>query len=136
MTEPHNALSKHRFNQALTAIQSTEYLIEHKNYNGAANRIYYAVFHALRSILAINQVDFKKHSAVISYFRKSYIKTNIFPIQVSKTIGKAFDLRSEGDYDDYYDVSKEEAVNLANETKFLLNLIQQYLENQCSLTDR
>ncbi len=132
MTEPHNALSKHRFNQALVAIQSAEYLIERKDYNGAANRIYYAVFHALRSILALDQIDFKKHSAVIAYFRKTYIKTNIFSVQVSKTIGKAFDLRAEGDYDDYYEVSEEEAVNLANETKFILGQIQQYLENRIS----
>lgn len=130
MTELHNALSTHRFNQALTALQSAEYLIERKDYNGAANRIYYAVFHALRSVLAIDKVDFKKHSAVIAYFRKTYIKTNIFPIQLSKTIGKAFDLRAEGDYDDYYDVSEEEAVNLAKETKFLLNQIQQHLQNR------
>lgn len=130
MTELHNTLSKHRFNQALTALQSAEYLIERKDYNGAANRIYYAVFHALRSVLAIDQVDFKKHSAVIAYFRKTYIKTNIFPIQLSKTIGTAFDLRAEGDYDDYYDVSEEEAVNLAKETSFLLNQIQQHLQNR------
>ncbi len=130
MTKLHSALSAHRFNQAVTALQSAEYLIERKDYDGAANRIYYAVFHALRSILALDQIDFKKHSAVIAYFRKAYIKTNVFPLQISKTIGKAFDLRAEGDYDDYYEVSEEEVVSLAKETQFLLNQIQQYLKGR------
>lgn len=40
----------------------------------ANNRAYYSIFHAMRAILALDEVDFKKHSGVIAYFRENYIK--------------------------------------------------------------
>ena len=130
MTELHKELSEHRFKQALSAIQSAKFLIERHDYEGAANRTYYAVFHALRSVLALDKVDFRKHSGVISYFRKTYVKTNTFPNEVSKTIGKAFELRSEGDYDDYYEVSEKEITELVDRTEKMLYMIEEYLKSR------
>lgn len=46
-----------------------------RDYKGAANRSYYAIFHTMRSVLALDQIDFSKHSGVSAYFRKEYIKT-------------------------------------------------------------
>lgn len=68
----------------------------------------YAIFHAMRSVLALEQIDFSKHSGVSAYFRKEYIKTGIFDIELSDIIKEDFDVRSDSDYDDYFVISKEE----------------------------
>ena len=39
--------------------------------------------------------------------RRTYIKTGIFPVETSVTIGDAFDIRSDSDYDDEYNIDEE-----------------------------
>ena len=128
MDEAHKSLSKHRYEQALTSLSSANLLIQHGDYEGAANRTYYAVFHGMRSILALEEKDFSKHSAVISYFRRTYIKTGIFPVETSVTIGDAFDIRSDSNYDDEYNIDEEGIKSLVSRVEKLLSLFKAYLD--------
>lgn len=105
-------------------------LKEHGDYEGAANRTYYAVFHGMRSILALEEKDFSKHSAVISYFRREYIKTGIFPVEASVTIGDAFDIRSDSDYDDEYSIDEEGIKSLVSRVETLLIMFKAYLDQK------
>ena len=73
-------------------------------------------------------MDFKKHSAVISYFRKTYIKTGIFDVRLSDIISEAFDIRSDSDYDDFYIVSKKDIEEQIENVKYFYNEIEKYLE--------
>jgi len=112
-------LSNYRYEQALQCIKSAKVLVTAEDYKGAANRSYYAIFHAMRSVLALENKDFSKHSGVSAYFRKEYIKTEIFDIELSDIISSAFDVRSNSDYDDFYVISKEEVEDqIANAVKF------------------
>ncbi len=101
-------LSKHRLEQSKQCIQSAKVLRDIDDYKGAANRSYYAIFHAIRSVLALEKKDFSKHSQLIGYFRREYVKTKIFPVEMSDIISDAFDARTDSDYDDYYVISKRE----------------------------
>jgi uncharacterized protein (UPF0332 family) len=78
-------------------------------YEGSVNRSYYAIIYSLRAILALDGVDFKTHSAVIGYFRKEYIKTGVFDKAISIYIGEPFDIRNDSDYEDYYEVTRQNA---------------------------
>lgn len=94
-------LSKARLEQSLQCLKSARILLEHEDYRGAANRSYYAIFHAMRSVLALDNKDFSKHAGVISCFRKDYLKTGELPRDLSPIITLAFEVRSDCDYDDY-----------------------------------
>ena len=76
-------LSKHRIEVAKERLQSARLLIDTGDYKAAANRSYYAAFSAMRAVLALDGLDFKRHSGVISEFRKSYIKTGVFDAELS-----------------------------------------------------
>ena len=76
--EEKKALSNARFLHAQECLASARLLVENGNYKSATNRSYYAIFHAMRSVLAFAGIDTKHHSGVISEFRKLYIKTGIF----------------------------------------------------------
>lgn len=77
----------------------------------------------MRSVLALQGVDFSKHSGVSAYFRKQYIKTGIFNAELSEIIKEAFDIRSDSDYDDYYILSKEDVEEqIENAEKFYLEI--------------
>jgi uncharacterized protein (UPF0332 family) len=55
-----NELSGYRLEQAERCLKSAKTLLLDLDYKGAANRAYYCVFHAIRSILALESIDFKK----------------------------------------------------------------------------
>ena len=120
-------LSDHRLEQADRCVRSAKILFLDGDYKGAANRSYYAIFHCMRSVLALEGVDFSKHSGVSAYFRKQYIKTGIFDVCLSDIIGEAFNIRTDSDYDDYYVVSKEEIKEQIENAEKFYHVIEEYL---------
>lgn len=123
-------LSNYRLEQAKRCIKSARVLADDGDFKGAANRSYYAIFHCMRSVLVLEGTDFSKHSGVLAYFRKQYIKTGIFDVELSDMIGEAFDIRNDSDYDDYYVISKKEVEEqIGNADKFY-NVIETYLKKK------
>lgn len=93
------------------------------------NRAYYSIFYAIRAILAMDKVDFKRHKDVLAYFNKNYVKTEIFPRQMGRRIIMASKVREDSDYDEKYEPSSE-ATSLQIETaKELIELVEKYLHN-------
>lgn len=78
--------------------------------------------------MALEGIDYAKHSGVISHFQKNYIKTKIFDISYSKIVSKAFQIRNLSDYDDMYIASKEEAESQIVQADYFLHGIKEYLK--------
>lgn len=127
MENERKELSKYRMEQARQCITSAKALVEISDYKGAANRSYYAVFHAMRSVLALEGRDFSKHSGVSAYFRKEYIKTGIFAVELSEIISMAFEIRSNSDYDDFYVISIEEVNEQIESSIKFCDTVESYL---------
>ncbi len=83
----------------------------------------------MRSVLALNMIDMKHHSGIISEFRKLYIKTGVFDVRLSQIISVLFDIRNDSDYDDFFVVSKEEVVEQIENAEYFLAVIKKYLNN-------
>lgn len=120
-------LSKYRFEQAKENLEEAYLLFEVGKYKGASNRAYYCIFHTMKAVCALDEVDFKKHSGVISYFNKEYIGTNIFSRELGKRIGEARFYREQSDYVDFYIITKEECVEQIETAKMFLNEVEKYL---------
>jgi uncharacterized protein (UPF0332 family) len=84
----------------------------------------------MRAVLAIDQVDFAKHSGVSSYFRKAYIKTGLIEAEYSDIIREAFDYRSDSDYDDFYIISREEVTEQIKNARKFYDRISKFLEQK------
>lgn len=98
----------------------------------SVNRSYYAIFYSARALVAKDNLDFSKHSAVMSYFRKNYVKTGIFDIKFSDYIGDAFVLRSDGDYTYFFNVEKNDAEEQYNNAVEFYETVKNFLENNLS----
>ena len=110
----------YRLETAQDRLNSAQLLLEHGQYKDSIGRSYYAMFTAARALLASDGVDFSKHSGVISYFQKEYVKTGIFEVKYSKYISQAFQIRNNVDYADFYLVSETDAKEqLQRATEFL-----------------
>lgn len=58
-------LSYYRLERAGEDLQTAKNNYEDGNYRAANNRAYYSIFHSLRSVMALDQYDSKKHSDTI-----------------------------------------------------------------------
>ena len=123
-------LMNYRLDSARERLQSSKILLEHKNYKDSIGRSYYAMFTAVRAILAMDGQDFSKHSAVIAYFQKTYIKTDVFDKKYSKYISQAFQIRNNTDYADFFLVSEEDALSQYNKALEFLKVIEEYLKSK------
>lgn len=127
MNDKSKDLCFYRLEKARKCLESAKILVKAEDYCSAANRSYYAIFHSIRSILALDGVDFSKHSGVMAYFQKNYVKPGIFTKKYSTILTEAFEIRSESDYDDYYVISKEEVEQQIQNAIFFLDGIKQYV---------
>lgn len=121
-------LAKWRMQKAKDSLRDSQNDINEDAYESSANRSYYAVFHAIRALLAMDEADFKKHSAVINYFRENYIKTSIFDKEYSDIVGRAFYVRCNADYLDFFVISKNEVQQQLTNAEKLVAIIDKYLQ--------
>lgn len=124
------ALARARLNTANERISYAKDILEIGDYKTVANRSYYAVFAAMRAVLALDGFDSKKHSGIIAEFRRTYIKTGVFPVELSDVIEELFNVRTESDYDDFFLLSKEEVTEQLKNAEIFVNSIEKYLQDK------
>jgi uncharacterized protein (UPF0332 family) len=110
-------------------LESAKILLESGKYKDSIGRSYYAIFTAVRAILARDKIDFSKHSGVIAYFQKEYVKTEIFDKKYSRYLQSAFQIRNSCDYNDFFIVSKQDAQEQYEKAVEFYMEVKKYLEN-------
>lgn len=126
-------LSAHRFNRAKEELQTAELLLRNADFRSSINRSYYSIFHAIRAVNALDGFDSSKHSGVISHFNQEYVKTGLFEKEVSKIIRNASELREQADYEDFYEASQEEAVDIFEQAARFISVVEVYLREKAIL---
>ena len=122
------ALSAHRFKRAREELSTAELLLHSTNFRSSINRSYYAIFHAIRAVNALDGFDSSKHSGVIAHFNQFHVKEGHFPKEASKIIRTASEMREHADYEDFFVASRQEAEEQFLKAEKFHNLVQDYLE--------
>ena len=87
----------YRIQTSKSDLKSARVLFDVQEYKGANNRAYYAIFHAINAIHALDGRAYKRHKDAISNFNKDYVKTEIFPREMGRKIGEAEVIRHASD---------------------------------------
>ena len=116
----------YRIETAKSDLKSAEVLLNAGEYRGANNRAYYAIYHAISAIHALNGKSYKRHKDSLGNFNKEYIKMGIFPRTLGRRIAEAEEIRHASDYDDFYIATKEEAEEQIMTADELIRLIEIY----------
>ena len=125
-------LSKTRLLIAKERLAFAEEILKLGDYKTVANRSYYAVFAAMRAVLALQGFDSKKHSGIIAEFRREYIKSGLLPKELSPIIEALVEIRQGSDYDDFYLISKEEVEEQLHNAEQFGRIVETYLLTQYS----
>jgi uncharacterized protein (UPF0332 family) len=129
LNENKKTLAEYRLEMAENCIEASKRCFNAGDYKSSANRSYYAIFYTIRAIFALESRDYRKHSAVISFFQKDYIKTGIFNIKYSDIIRNAFDVRINSDYEDFYVIAKDDLERQITEAAEFLETVKVYLKD-------
>lgn len=121
-------LAGYRMDRSREMLCAAEENLQIGQYKTSLNRSYYAVFHAMRAANIMKGFDSSKHSGVIAFFNKEYIKTEIMEKKLSVIIKNSSFLREKSDYDDFFIASKKDATVQLENAKVFLNAVERYLK--------
>ena len=127
MPDNRKELMKYRLEMAEERLHSSKVLLEAGSYKDSIGRSYYAMFTAVRALLAMEGQDFSKHAGVIAYFQKEFVKSGKVDRKYSKYISQAFQIRNNTDYADFFIVSAQDAKEQYEKAKEFLKVIVKYL---------
>ena len=130
MPENKRDLAEHRVSAAIERLESAKLLLDSKNYKDSIGRSYYAMFTGVRALLALDGVDYSKHTGVIAHFQRNYIKTGLFDKRYSKYLSQAFQIRNNTDYADFYIASEQDAREQYERAIDLVDIIEDYISKK------
>lgn len=125
-------LMKCRLESAKSDLKSAKILIEAEEYRAANNRAYYAIFHAISAIHALDGKAYKRHKDALGSFNREYVKTEVFPREVGKKISRAEEIRHASDYDDFYIATREKSKEQIETAEELIKMVEEYCKNSMS----
>lgn len=121
-------LADYRMERAFEMLIAAEDNLKIGQYKTSLNRSYYAIFHAMRAANITKGFDSSKHSGVIAFFNKEYLKENIIDRKMSPIIKNSSFFREKSDYDDFFIASKKDAEKQLKNAKIFLNVVEDYLK--------
>ena len=126
--EKKDSLVSYRLAQAKEAIDDAIFLFEnHRGLRSVVNRIYYAMFYAVLALLVTEPFQGSKHSGVIGYFNKRFVREGIFPPETGKYLNLAFEARQESDYKEFSELTTENVQELLSHAKAFIEEVRKYL---------
>jgi uncharacterized protein (UPF0332 family) len=124
-------LAQYRLRQAEESLEEARFLLEgKKSARSIINRVYYAMFYSVLALLVYEPYSSSKHSGVLSYFNKRFIKEKIFHENLGRAITKAFELRQRSDYREYCDLNYDQVVPLITEAEKFIQSVKAFLQQK------
>ena len=75
-----------------------------------ANRLYYALYHAVISLLIKNRIQVGTHKGAVVMFSREFVKTGIFSTEEGRVFSSLEQLRESGDYNCLIETTETEIV--------------------------
>jgi len=102
-------LVRYRIQSSKEKLGSAKILLENGKLKDSISRSYYAMFTAARALLATKHLDSSKHTGVVSLFNQHFVKEGVIANEFGRMLMKGKDLRQDGDYKDFIEISMAEA---------------------------
>lgn len=72
--------------------------------------------------------DSKTHKGAIHLLNKHFIKSGLLPITISEILTESFEMRIDSDYEDFFVVSKDEAIGQIENAEILMSQIIHFIK--------
>ena len=129
-TENRLALIRVHIEKAEEAYEDAAHLFEsRRSYNGAANRAYYAMFHAEKALLLTCGILGDSHKHVHTQLSKEFVKEGKLSNDTGRTIDYVQKIRNIADYSGQKSATKEDVEKVLAELKCFMEQVKELLSN-------
>jgi uncharacterized protein (UPF0332 family) len=113
-------LAAYRLDKAEAFLADANTLLDASSYGSSANRSYYAMLSAARSLLILRGISADTHDGVKTMLSREFIKTGLLPKEMGEIFRSLQARRVDSDYGDYVEITEEEARDsMAKATRFV-----------------
>lgn len=126
--EDRKNLVRYRMEQAEETVEDVRLLIENKRFRSAVNRIYYGMFYSLLAMGLEYKFQTSKHTQLIGWFNKNFVHEGIIERKYGKILNKAFNRRTQGDYDIYVEFDEDTVREMFEEMQDFISTMKQHLK--------
>lgn len=102
-------------------------LIEKGYWNTLANRLYYALFHAVSALLINDGREVGSHKGAAIRFHQHYVKTGVFTLEEGAFYSQMETLREKADYNCFFNLTEADALARVAPTRQFIDRVKQYL---------
>ena len=110
-------------------LAQAEMVREMQQWDLAANRFYYACFHAVQALFIHNGLASKTHSGMLRQFGLHFIKTGIIEDRLGGFLTRMEQLREKGDYNCVFSINEEELDTIVAPAHELVKVIAELVQN-------
>lgn len=125
-----STLIAYRLEQAKEMIKDSELLIANNSYRSATNRIYYGMFYALMALALKYRFETSKHIQLLGWFSKNFISQGLIEVKYWKMLKNAYNNRTNADYANFTELSREDAVETFSDLKAFITAIETFLQKE------
>jgi uncharacterized protein (UPF0332 family) len=127
--EERKEVVRYRIGKAKNTFSEIALLTNNALWHNAANRLYYACYYGVTALLIKNGIETKTHQGVSNQFGFHFVKTEVFSQKEGRLFKNLFELRQDGDYDDWIDIIEEDVVPLIDPVRNFIDKIEQKLSD-------
>lgn len=95
-----------------------------KLWDTLANRVYYAVFHAVTALLIKNGLHAESHQGVSVLFSKHFIKEGLIDAEYGRLFARLENMREKSDYTCLFETTEDEVMPMIPKAKELVAIIE------------
>jgi len=126
--EKQKELARYRMREAEESLDEARFLLAGgKSARSVINRAYYAMFYSILALLVYEEFSSSKHSGVLSYFNRRFIKGGVFDKSLGLWLSKAFELRQRVDYREQVEPAHEQATQILGEADRFVKAVAAHL---------
>lgn len=128
MTEnERNTLVKLQIAKARHFLKQADEMCGMEHWDMAANRFYYACFHAVQGLFISESINGHTHSGCVAQFSLHFVKSGRVDKSYGSFLARMMQLRQKADYNCAYDISKEEVQEIVSLSHDFIEQIEMLL---------
>ncbi|MBO6023417.1 MAG: HEPN domain-containing protein [Bacteroidales bacterium] len=93
-----------------------------------ANRVYYAVFHAVTALLIKNGLHAGSHQGVSVLFNKHFVKENLIDEKYGRLLARLENMREKSDYTCLFETTEDEVLPMIPQAKEMVSMIDNLIK--------
>ena len=125
--EDRELIIRKELERAHETFEEIEIMRQAGKWNGAANRIYYSVFHAVNALFIFDGLQTVRHKGSHALFSQHYVKTGKLPSDFGHFYNNLQALREKSDYNCFYDVDEQDVIAGMDKARLFIDAIEAYI---------